>query len=76
MRHAGTSTSFMILKGQDWDFAKEFEERHQVEFGFLTKDKPILVDDIRVRSIGSSSRQQEKSPYVQVSSLIQSYIFS
>jgi 5-oxoprolinase (ATP-hydrolysing) len=76
MRHAGTSTSFMILKGQDWDFAKEFEERHRVEFGFLTEDKPILVDDIRVRSIGSSSRQQEKSPYVQVSSLIQSYIFS
>ena len=67
MRHAGTSTSFMILKGQHWDFAKEFEKRHQIEFGFSTKDKPILVDDIRVRSIGSSSRQKEKSPYVQVS---------
>lgn len=67
MRHAGTSTSFMILKGEDWNFASEFEKRHQVEFGFLTKDKPILVDDIRVRSIGSSPGAKEKSPYVQVS---------
>ena len=70
MRHAGTSTSFMILKGQDWDFGKEFEKRHQIEFGFSTKDKPILVDDIRVRSIGSSSGQKEKSPQVQVSNSI------
>lgn len=67
MRHSGTSTSFMVLKGQDWDFAKEFERRHQIEFGFSTKDKAILVDDIRVRSIGSSPRPSEKSPYLQVS---------
>lgn len=67
MRHAGTSTSFMILKGEDWNFASEFEKRHQIEFGFLTKDKAILVDDIRVRSTGSSSNGKEKSPYMQVS---------
>lgn len=66
MRHAGTTTAFMILKGNDWNFTKEFEKRHQIEFGFLTPDKPILVDDIRVRSIGSSSGNKEKSPYVQV----------
>ena len=70
MRHAGTSTSFMILKGPDWDFGKEFQKRHQMEFGFSTKDKPILVDDIRVRSIGSSSDQKEKSPRAQVSDSI------
>jgi 5-oxoprolinase (ATP-hydrolysing) len=67
MRHAGTSTSFMILRGEDWNFASEFEKRHQIEFGFLTKDKAILVDDIRVRSIGSSADGKEKSPYIQVS---------
>lgn len=70
MRHAGTSTSFMILKGEDWNFASEFEKRHLVEFGFLTKDKAILVDDIRVRSTGSSSNGKEKSPYMQVSTSI------
>jgi 5-oxoprolinase (ATP-hydrolysing) len=69
MRHAGTSTSFMILKGKDWNFATEFEKRHQVEFGFLTNEKPILVDDVRVRSIGTTSDTKEKSPYVQVSKI-------
>lgn len=72
MRHAGTSTSFMILKGGDWNFASEFEKRHLIEFGFLTKDKAILVDDIRVRSTGSSSHGKEKSPYMQVSQSIPS----
>ncbi|KFZ02962.1 hypothetical protein V502_11347 [Pseudogymnoascus sp. VKM F-4520 (FW-2644)] len=70
MRHAGTSTSFMILKGEDWNFASEFEKRHQIEFGFLTKDKAILVDDIRVRSTGSSSNGKEKSPYMQMKEVV------
>ncbi|KAK2747079.1 hypothetical protein FQN55_005349 [Onygenales sp. PD_40] len=66
MRHEGTSTALMILKGEDWDFDAEFNKRHQIEFGFLSKDKQILVDDIRVRSIASSSRQEEISPYMQM----------
>ncbi|OBT40699.1 hypothetical protein VE00_08908 [Pseudogymnoascus sp. WSF 3629] len=70
MRHAGTSTSFMILKGEDWNFASEFEKRHLIEFGFLTKDKAILVDDIRVRSTGSSSNGKEKSPYMQMKEVV------
>lgn len=67
MRHDGTSTALMILKGDNWDFGAEFNKRHQIEFGFLSPDKRILVDDIRVRSIASSSRQKEISPYMQVS---------
>ncbi|OAX82315.1 hypothetical protein ACJ72_03337 [Emergomyces africanus] len=66
MRHDGTSTALMILKGDDWDFGTEFNKRHQIEFGFLSPDKQILVDDIRVRSIASSSRQKEISPYMQM----------
>ncbi|KAL2374643.1 5-oxoprolinase (ATP-hydrolysing) [Blastomyces gilchristii SLH14081] len=66
MRHEGTSTALMILKGDDWDFGAEFNKRHKIEFGFLSPDKRILVDDIRVRSIASSSRQKELSPYAQM----------
>ncbi|OJD24359.1 hypothetical protein ACJ73_04281 [Blastomyces percursus] len=66
MRHEGTSTTLMILKGDDWDLGAEFNKRHQIEFGFLSPDKRILVDDIRVRSIASSSRQKELSPYAQM----------
>ncbi|EDN08864.1 5-oxoprolinase [Histoplasma mississippiense (nom. inval.)] len=57
---------FMILKGDSWDFGAEFNKRHKLEFGFLSPDKRIFVDDIRVRSIASSSRQKESSPYAQI----------
>lgn len=67
MRHEGTSTALMILKGDDWDFGAEFNKRHQIEFGFLSQGKQILVDDIRVRSVASAAKWTEKSPYAQVS---------
>ncbi|KKZ61732.1 5-oxoprolinase (ATP-hydrolysing) [[Emmonsia] crescens] len=70
MRHDGTSTALMILKGENWDFGAEFNKRHQIEFGFLSPDKRILVDDIRVRSIASSSRQKEISPYMQMNKTV------
>ncbi|KAL1960877.1 hypothetical protein VTO42DRAFT_5860 [Malbranchea cinnamomea] len=66
MRYEGTNTALMILKGDDWDFGTEFNKRHQVEFGFLSHEKQILVDDVRVRSIASSSKRVEKSPFVQM----------
>ncbi|KAI5302577.1 hypothetical protein KEM56_000551 [Ascosphaera pollenicola] len=66
MRHEGTSTGLMILKSKEsWDFAAEFHKRHQTEFGFTSMDKPLVVDDIRVRSIANSSNIQESSPFVQ-----------
>ncbi|EXJ96274.1 5-oxoprolinase (ATP-hydrolysing) [Capronia coronata CBS 617.96] len=65
MRYEGSDTSLMILKPENWDFAAAFKERHRREFGF-TFEKPLLVDDVRVRSIASSNRHAEKSPAVQL----------
>jgi 5-oxoprolinase (ATP-hydrolysing) len=66
MRYEGSDTNLMILKPDDtWDFAGEFKERHRREFGF-SFEKPLLVDDIRVRSIASSSNHAEKSPAAQI----------
>ncbi|KAB5518174.1 hydantoinase B/oxoprolinase [Coniochaeta sp. 2T2.1] len=70
MRYSGSSSSLMILKGEDgWDFKSEFEKVHKREFGFLFQDKPILVDDIRVRAIGAAHGQGVKSPYAQMRAL-------
>lgn len=66
MRYAGSSSSLMVLKGSSWNFKSAFEERHKREFGFLFEDKPIIVDDIRVRAIGAAHAKSEKSPYVQL----------
>ena len=65
MRYEGSDTSLMILKPQTWDFASEFKKRHRREFGF-TFEKPLLVDDVRVRSTASSTQRREKSPSAQL----------
>ncbi|KPI35974.1 uncharacterized protein AB675_10518 [Cyphellophora attinorum] len=68
MRYEGSDTSLMILKpAQTWDFATAFKDRHRREFGF-TFEKPLLVDDVRVRSIASSEGQRTKSPAAQLRS--------
>lgn len=65
MRYVGSDSNLMIMKPDNWDFAAEFKERHRREFGF-TFEKPLLVDDVRVRSIASSNRHAEVSPSKQL----------
>lgn len=65
MRYVGSDSNLMILKPEDGDFAREFADRHRREFGF-TFDKPLLVDDVRVRSTASSNDQSEVSPAEQL----------
>lgn len=66
MRYAGSSSSLMIIGGNDQDFKQGFEAAHKREFGFNFSNKPIVVDDIRVRAIGAAHDQVEKSPYAQM----------
>ncbi|BFZ63712.1 hypothetical protein YB2330_004844 [Saitoella coloradoensis] len=69
MRYHGSNTALMILKpeaSEDWDFGAEFTKRHQREFGFTFDSKAILVDDLRVRAIGTSFATREVSPYQQM----------
>jgi 5-oxoprolinase (ATP-hydrolysing) len=55
MRYQGTETSMMILANPDGDFKSEFLSRHLQEFNFnFPEDRPILIDDVRVRGIGKS----------------------
>lgn len=70
MRYTGSSSSLMILKGtKGWDFKTEFEAAHKREFGFHFPEKPIIVDDIRVRATGSAQTKVEQSPYAQLQEL-------
>lgn len=65
MRYEGSDTSLMILKPNDGDFLSAFVERHRREFNF-TFDRPVLIDDIRVRTIASANKVTEKSPLKQL----------
>ncbi|XP_060073815.1 5-oxoprolinase-like [Ylistrum balloti] len=43
------------------DFRKAFQERYQTEFGFTIPDRPIIIDDIRMRGVGKTSVSLEES---------------
>ncbi|CAJ2506732.1 Uu.00g079180.m01.CDS01 [Anthostomella pinea] len=53
MRYKGSDTALMIAKPENGDFATAFGERHHREFGF-SQPRDILVDDVRVRSVGKA----------------------
>lgn len=72
MRYEGSNSAFMILQvaGEKTEsFRTSFEEKHSREFGFIFPDTKILIDDYRVRAIGSTSEHTEKSPQKQLQSL-------
>lgn len=69
MRYEGSNSSFMIMQEPRQaieNFQKTFEERHSREFGFVFPEKKILVDDFRVRAVGSAAKHIEDSPYQQL----------
>jgi 5-oxoprolinase (ATP-hydrolysing) len=66
MRYRGSDTSLMIAESETaGDFTAGFIARHQREFGF-TQPREILVDDIRIRSIGKAMKVEVKSPFQQL----------
>jgi 5-oxoprolinase (ATP-hydrolysing) len=63
MRYKGSDSALMVLKPEnDWDFGKAFVTRHQEEFGF-TMQRPILVDDLRVRGIAHGLDHTNNTPF-------------
>ncbi|KAM3553319.1 hypothetical protein ARSEF4850_006973 [Beauveria asiatica] len=72
MRYRGTESALMIVKpteaeakesfaGKDWQFGQAFVKQHLYEFGFTLDERDIIVDDVRVRGIGKSFRNNDKT---------------
>ncbi|XDV44813.1 hypothetical protein PO909_013051 [Leuciscus waleckii] len=78
LRYEGTDCALMITAAghpsnahscRSGDFRTAFTKRYLKEFGFTITDRPIMVDDIRVRGSGKSgirskvqSKAEQKSP--------------
>jgi 5-oxoprolinase (ATP-hydrolysing) len=70
LRYEGTDYTIMVLKPDDGDYKREFVKQYRREYGFIVEvstfilcvylihfaKRGIIVDDIRVRSIGSSAK--------------------
>lgn len=63
MRYRGSDTSLMIpLPERVADFGMSFTARHTQEFSF-SQSRDILIDDIRVRSVGKSRVLNTSNPF-------------
>ncbi|RKP30958.1 Hydantoinase B multi-domain protein [Metschnikowia bicuspidata] len=67
-RFSGTESAIMVLRGSEWAFRETFCAIHKREFGFVF-DKEILVDDVRVRAVGRSPREQDMGVDAQIRAL-------
>ena len=52
LRYQGTDTAQMIEEPEDGRFTEAFIRSYRREFGFSLQQREILIDDLRVRSIG------------------------
>eukprot|EP01080_Neovahlkampfia_damariscottae_P008929 gene8929-878_t len=64
MRYSGTDFSIMTdvpeEEKETTDYQKQFEKNYQRQYGFTIKGREIIVDDIRVRSVGISKNIKRK----------------
>ncbi|KAH9219498.1 Hydantoinase B/oxoprolinase-domain-containing protein [Leptodontidium sp. 2 PMI_412] len=70
MRYDGSDTSIMTLADSETDIRKSFVESHHREFGFTPKDRPIIVDELRIRAVGKSSITEERSAFDELRSIM------
>mmetsp|Transcript_14115 Transcript_14115/g.30617 ORF Transcript_14115/g.30617 Transcript_14115/m.30617 type:complete len:1326 (+) Transcript_14115:84-4061(+) len=66
LRYQGTDVAVMTARPDDGNYAAAFERAYEREFGFKL-ERPVLVDDVRVRATGRSkplpgSRELQRDP--------------
>lgn len=64
LRYKGTESSLMIPNVEETTFLATFEEHHKREFGFICRDKEVLIDDLRVRGIGRNDSTVSKNSFL------------
>ncbi|XP_064124272.1 5-oxoprolinase isoform X5 [Loxodonta africana] len=74
LRYQGTDCALMVSAHQhpatvrspcSGDFGAAFVERYMREFGFVIPERPVVVDDVRVRGTGRSGLRLEDNPKAQ-----------
>lgn len=72
VRYKGTDNTLMISEPADGDFLAAFNDEHKREFGFTFPERSVLVEDIRVRGVGSSSTLPAETPHKELRTVAKS----
>ncbi|KAF7190774.1 hypothetical protein HII31_07933 [Pseudocercospora fuligena] len=66
VRYQGTDNTLMVLEPEDGDFLGAFFAQHKREFSFSFPDRKVLIEDIRVRGIGSLLSLPSEDPHAEL----------
>jgi 5-oxoprolinase (ATP-hydrolysing) len=61
LRYSGSDTALVVAHGELAEIIETFEQAHRQRFGFISADKPLIVEALQVEVIGESD-----SPAVEV----------
>lgn len=62
IKYSGSDYSLMVQANKVSEFRKEFEKKYFGEFGFISTERELLVEAIRVRSISPQQTASVKKP--------------
>lgn len=71
MRFNGTDTALMVLPepGEGEDYLSAFRRAYKAEFGFLLDEARVVVDDIKVRGVGTTTDKPGQSVFDELDQL-------
>jgi len=61
LRYAGTDTPLEVVAGPIKKMQRDFEAAHKARFGFMDRDKQIVIEAISVEAIGGGAKFSERA---------------
>ncbi|MBX3514639.1 MAG: hydantoinase B/oxoprolinase family protein [Xanthobacteraceae bacterium] len=61
LRYAGTDTPLEVVAGPMKKMQRDFEAAHKARFGFMDRDKEIVVEAVSVEAIGGGAKFSERA---------------
>jgi 5-oxoprolinase (ATP-hydrolysing) len=61
IRYAGTDTALVVLAGPLPAMQRAFEKAHKARFGFIDRNKQLVVEAVSVEAIGGGAKFNEKT---------------
>jgi 5-oxoprolinase (ATP-hydrolysing) len=61
IRYAGTDTALVVDAGSAATMQRRFEKAHKARFGFIDRNKQLVVEAVSVEAIGGGAKFSEKS---------------
>lgn len=59
LRYDGTDTALAVDFGSAQEMSSRFEEIHQRQFGFVSKDKALIIDTLFIEAVGNTSSAED-----------------